>query len=140
MGPRAPRGHEQIEHTADVGVHVWAPSLEELFAEGALALIDVMGRSRSAPSREEQVHLEAPDLNALFVDWLSEVLFLFEARSFVTHGADIDMQETSLRARLEGSDAATLEQHGPAVKAVTFHGLEITRSDHGYEAHVYLDV
>jgi SHS2 domain-containing protein len=70
------------------------------------------------------------------------VLFLFEARGFVVQAADvhIDRDPWRLAAALSGADASSFRQHGPAVKAVTYHGLEITETSEGFEARVYLDV
>lgn len=138
--PRCRRGHELVEHTADVGLRIWAPDLEGLFAQAAVALIDVMGTPTGAADRRERLELDAPDLNALFVDWLSEILFLFDARTFVTRSASVNIQTNpfKLDAALEGGSG--LEQHGPAVKAVTYHGLDIEQTDAGYEALVYIDV
>lgn len=139
---RSPRGHEPIEHTADVGLRVWAPSLEELFAEAAIGLMDVMGSPSRPADRSEHTTLEAPDLDALFVDWLSEALFLFEAREFVTCDADVSVERDPWRveATLRGADAEAFRQHGPGVKAVTYHGLRIEERRQGWEGRVYLDV
>lgn len=136
------RGHELIEHTADVGLRVWAPGLGELFAEAAIALVGIMGSAPGAPTRTERVRIEAPDVGGLLVDWLSEVLFLFEARRFAAARASVGVDEHlwRLHAELEGHEEASFVQHGPAVKAVTYHGLDIARTDAGYEARVYLDV
>jgi SHS2 domain-containing protein len=133
-------GHELIEHTADVGVRVWASSLDGLFAEAAIGLMDVMVAPTGVPDREERIALDAPDRDALFVDWLSEVLFLFDARGFVTQSvtAKLTSEPWKVDATLSGGGA--FEQHGPAVKAVTYHGLDIRRTGDGYEATVYLDV
>ncbi|MGH2759934.1 MAG: archease [Actinomycetota bacterium] len=138
----ATRGHELIEHTADVGLRVWAPTLGELFAEAAVALVDVMGATAAPPERTEEVRMDAPDLDALFVDWLSEVLFLFDARGFVTCAADVRVSSDPwlLDATLEGAGARSFVAHGPAVKAVTYHGLEVESTAVGYQARVYLDV
>lgn len=138
--PRSLRGHELLEHTADVGLRIWAQTLDDLFAEAASALIDVMVEAIGPGDRVERVELEAPDLDALFVDWLSEVLFLFDARGFVTTTARANVSATpwSVRAELEGTGA--YEQHGPAVKAVTYHALDIDESEAGCEALVYVDV
>lgn len=136
------QGHELIEHTADVGLRVWARTLEALFAEAAVALVDVMGSVLSPAERREKVGLDAPDLDALFVDWLSEILFLFDGRGFVTRSVEarVHSEPWRVEAMLHGADADGFEQHGPAVKAVTYHGLEIRRTEDGYEAYVYLDV
>lgn len=136
------RGHETLEHTADVGLRVWAASLEELFSEAAVGLMDVMGTAEGPEERREVVRLDAPDLDALFVDWLSEVLFMFEARKFVVRSVDVSvaLDPCRLEASMRGADASSFVQHGPAVKAITFHGLEIRETSEGYEARVYLDV
>jgi SHS2 domain-containing protein len=138
----ASSGHELIEHTADVGLRVWAPTLDELFAEAAVALMDVMGAADGPPDRAEQVRIDGPDVDALFVDWLSEVLFLFDARGFVTCAAEVHVGADPwvVDAGLAGADAAAFVQHGPAVKAITYHGLEVGKTAKGYQARVYLDV
>ncbi len=130
-----------IEHTADVGLRLWAPTLDELFAEAAVALIDVMGAADGPAPRTGEVHIDAPDRDALLVDWMSEVLFLFDGRGFVTCEADVHVKTDpwTLDGSLHGADATTFVQHGPAVKAITYHGLELRKTDQGYEARVYLD-
>lgn len=131
------RGHELVEHTADVGLRVWGESLEDVFAESAIALVRAMGRGAGS-SVSEAVTLDAPDLDALFVDWLSEVLFLFEARKVVPTDVRvrIDRETHALSATVDGVRAESFVQEGPAVKAVTYHGLELSET----KATVYLDV
>lgn len=133
----ADRGHEVLEHTADVGLHIWAPTLEEVFAEAAVALVALMGTGEG-PGVTQDVAIDAPDVDALFVDWLNEVLFLFEVRQVVTRDARvrIDRDCWTLAATIDGVRADSFEQGGAAVKAVTFHGLEVSET----HARVYLDV
>lgn len=139
---RSARGHEFIEHTADVGLLIWAPDLGELFAEAAVALVGVMGSPSSTDTVATDVSLEATDLDALMVDWLSEILFLFEARELVVVGARVHATERPCRldGSIDGVSTERFEQKGPAVKAVTYHGLELKQTAAGYEATVYLDV
>jgi SHS2 domain-containing protein len=136
------RGYEILEHTADVGLRVWAPDLSGVFEEAAFGLISIMGGSAGEPTRREVIALDAPDGVALLVDWLSEILFLFDARGFVPQriDADVSADPWRLRAAIDGSDASSFEQRGPAVKAVTYHQAELVESPSGYEARVYLDV
>jgi SHS2 domain-containing protein len=135
------RGHELIEHTADVGLHVWAPTLDELFEEAANGLIAVMGEGSGEMTKREEIALEAPDLGSLFVDWLSEVLFLFEAREVLPSIIRVHVEDdTRLSATIEGPSTEGFREQGPAVKAVTYHGLEIGPSNDRFEARVYLDV
>ena len=85
---------------------------------------------------QEQISLDAPDRESLFVDWLSEVLFLFEAREFVPREVTVKIDGSRLEATLDGVKATSFQQTGPAVKAVTYHGLELTDNN----ARVYVDV
>jgi SHS2 domain-containing protein len=136
------RGYETLEHTADVGLRAWGPDLAAVFEQAAMALIAIMGQASGPATRHEDVTLEAPDGVALLVEWLSEVVFLFEARTFVPLriDADVEAEPWRVRAAIDGCDAESFEQNGPAVKAVTYHEAELARSSSGYEARVYLDV
>ncbi len=139
-------GYEQIEHTADVGLRVWAVSVDELFAEAARGLLSVMGAAAGdAPQTSLRVEIDAPDVEALLVDWLSELLYLFEGRGVVPHPVETRVlrgpgSEWRLEAEVSGPGAERFVQHGPAVKAVTYHGLSVAETARGWEARVYLDV
>ena len=134
------RGYEVLEHTADVGLRVWGPDLSAVFEQAALGLIGIMGEGRGPVTRHERISLEAPDEVALLVDWLSEVLFLFDARGLVPRKIDVSVDATRVRAIIGGGDADRFEQSGPAVKAVTYHDALVRPTSDGYEARVYLDV
>jgi SHS2 domain-containing protein len=136
------RGHEILEHTADLGLRVWAPDLPQLFAEGAHALIAIMVEGSALADRREEVAVEAPDVTALFVDWLSELVFLFDARAFVPLqiDADVTSEPWRLRGVLVGADVDRFRQVGPAIKAVTYHRADVARTPAGFQARVYLDV
>lgn len=119
---------------------MWAPDAPGLFEQAALGLIALMGTPAGESTRREEIHLEAPDGVALLVDWLSEVLFLFDARSFVPLRVRAHVSEWRIDATLDGGDAAGFEQGGAAVKAVTYHDANLERTPSGFEARVYLDV
>ena len=135
-------GWELLEHTADVGLRVWADDLDALFAEAARAIVAMMGTASGPVTKHERVSLDAPDAGALLVDWLSEILFLFEARGLVPRDVEITVSRDPwrLEAGIAGQDAETLVQEGPQVKAVTYHGLELRLGPQRCEAVVYLDV
>ena len=134
------RGYEVLEHTADVGLHAWGPDLSTVFEHAALGLVAIMGDGRGPVTRREAISLDAPDDVALLVDWLSEVLFLFDARSFVPRVIQVSVTAGRVQAVIDGSDADRFEQAGPAVKAVTYHEALVRPTPDGYEARVYLDV
>ncbi|HEY7193687.1 MAG TPA: archease [Gemmatimonadales bacterium] len=130
----------QVEHTAEVCVHVRAPSLGELAAEAGRALarleLATPTPSPSGPSREIEVW--ATDRAALLVDWLNELIYLAETERWVAAEFDVlEASDTGVRMRARGVPVA----EGPArVKAATFAGLEIRPIPGGLEAEIVLDV
>lgn len=136
------RGYEVIEHTADVGLRIWAPDPSALFEEAAYGLVAIMGRGKSKSNLRQEITLDAPDGVALLVDWLSEVVFLFDARDFVPLKIDADVTADPWRvhATLDGTSGTNFEQGGPAVKAITYHDAVVRETSSGWEARVYLDV
>lgn len=135
-------GWELLEHTADVGLRIWAPTLDELFAEGGRGLVGVMGRAGPGARKRMEIEVASPDLEALLVDWLSELLYVFEVKGIVPDVFDVHVSVGPWRVAgwVAGPDAGAFEQDGPAVKAVTYHLLCVEGGDGGYEARVYLDI
>ena len=133
-------GFEFVEHTADWAIRLRGRDLTELLANAAhgmnsLLLSDV----RAIPGdQERQVELEAFDAESLLVEWLTELAYWAESelllfREFILS----EVSDTHLKATLKGGNVVDLEKH---VKAVTYHNLSITQTDHGLEATVVFDV
>lgn len=146
MPPSPPRKrpvYRTLSHTADLGLRIWGGSREELFANAARALtatmVDRRGLRRAA-SRE--ISVEAPDLEALLVAWLNYLLYLYDVEGFLGRDFTITRltpEHLSARAWGEPFDPS---RHiaKTAVKAATYHRLEITRVDDGWRATVILDL
>ena len=134
-------GFEHIEHTADVGIRAWDDSLEGCFEQTTRGLLAIMDAWK--PGRGERVDIEiaARDRVALLVDWLSEVLYLQDARDAVVSDIEIErVGETDVKGsiRLVARGDESLE--GTAVKAITYHQLTIDQDADGWTARVYVDV
>ncbi len=136
-------GTYQFEpHTGEVRIRIEGYSLSELFEEAGYALAELMlgeERPETPPdAQEEHVTLEAPDTEALLVDWLNELISRADARKRVyTDFVVDDLSERKLHARIRGFTPSVLKT---AVKAATFHGLEIHEHEECFIATVVLDV
>jgi SHS2 domain-containing protein len=76
--------YELIEHTADVGIKAYGKNISEAFENAAKGMFDIItDKSEIESTGEYEIHLEAPDLEQLLVDWLSELLFLNSAKNLV---------------------------------------------------------
>lgn len=140
-------GFEFLDHPADMGLRVWAGTQERLFSTAGLALTSVLFDTNEIEARtESEIEVVAGDLELLLYNWLSELLFLFDAEAAIFREIDVvsitaDAGNLRLRARARGeeyeSDRHSLKTY---VKAVTLHQLQIRAGENGYEAVIYLDI
>ena len=135
--------YEIFDHTADIGLRVRAERLEELFEEAGRGLMGVLidNPEDVHPVETERIRVTGRELDYLMVDWLSELLFLFEqeGRVFAQFQVQIDGQGLTADVRGERLDPnrhRVLQE----VKAVTYHNLKVQRSADGWLAEVILDV
>ena len=138
--------YRPLEHTADVGLEVEAPDLDGLFADAAAGLCDtVTARSRVEPRHRRETRLAAAALDLLLVDWLEELLFRLDAHRelYSEHAVTVSGAEGgwSLAAASRG-EPVDLSRHSlkVQVKAVTYHGLEVARTESGWRARVLFDI
>jgi SHS2 domain-containing protein len=86
--------------------------------------------------------VEAPDLEALLVDWLNHLLYLFDVEGFLGREFKVvSLTPRRLQARVRGDifdPARHPEKTG--VKAATYHHLAITPKNRGWQATVILDL
>jgi SHS2 domain-containing protein len=138
---------EMLDHTADVGFELSAPTLGELFEEARRALLLVaFERPPESGHEEREVRLSAPDRETLLVRWLNELIYLLQDAGYVPVRAELEVGEAEgagceVRARLAGAPPL-LEEYGwqGEIKSATFHGLDVIHVDGGWRARVILDV
>jgi SHS2 domain-containing protein len=137
--------HQTFDHTADIGVEASADSLAELFEALAEGVAGVTCETGGVQPRElRRVELEQPeeDLEALAVDFLWQLLLLFEQHRFLVRSARVlHIDARRLEAELAGEPYQP-QRHElrHEVKAVTWHGLLIARSDAGWQGRGILDL
>jgi SHS2 domain-containing protein len=126
-----------LEHTAELGLEIEAPSREAVFEEALAAFAELVGAG-DGPLLTRQLDVGADEPGLLLVEWLSELLYLADAEQFVPERvAALELGDGGLRATVEGR----LGEPRQLLKAVTLHRLEF-REDAtvGWRAHVVLDV
>lgn len=156
------KDYEIIEHTADVGIRVRADDLAGLFSKAACAMFDIIAEKKteekfplSTPFTKGgnkglpllkgrrgdfQVNLKAENLEELFVDWLSELLYLYSVKELVFGDFKINkIDETSIEAVVFG-EAIINYKVKTEIKAVTYHELEVKKIGSGWEGKVIFDV
>jgi len=134
---------ETFEHTADIGLVVRGHTLEELFANAADALVDLMvDPSALREDVRMTATVSAADRAALLVRWLNELLYLLDVHRFLPRRCRItELGDTTLAAELFG-DTIDRNRHTVRrmVKAATYHGLSLTNANGLWEARLILDL
>ena len=133
----------QISHTADLAYRIQGSSLADIYQNAAEALVATMTDRRSLRPREQRdIEVEAPDREALLVEWLNHLLYLYDVDGFLGRDFDIlELKDDRLTARVRG-EIFDPERHvsKTAVKAATYHHLELKPRDHGWQATVIFDL
>ena len=135
--------YRQLTHTADVAYRIQADSLAEIYVNAAHALVATMTDRRRLRTKETRhIEVEAPDREALLVAWLNYLLYLYDVDGFLGRIFEIlELSEERLWARARGEKFDPERHVGKtAVKAATFHHLEIAPRNHGWQATVILDL
>jgi SHS2 domain-containing protein len=134
-----------LDHPADIRIEVYGKSLEELFLNAAEGLSKLLtGSIKVSGSRIEKILvLESDSSDDLLVDWLREILFLFNSERFILRKASLKISEgISLESKLFGSilnQSLELED-GLEIKGVTYHGLLLEEGSDGFVAQVIFDI
>lgn len=131
---------EEIEHTADWALRIRGRALAELLANAARGMVSLLvAQPEKIPLEvEEQFELDSIDAESLLVDWLSELAYWAEMEQVVFYQFELaDVSPTHLKAVVRGGRVPDLRKH---IKAVTYHNLQIIKTESGLTATVVFDV
>jgi protein archease len=132
-----------LEHTADVGFEAWGATREELFSNAACALQDLMVDLTAIEPREEMLlRVEGDDAASLLVNWLSHILYLFDAEGRAFHDFKVQQLTDRVLEALAHGEAFDRERHlvKLQVKAITYHQLALEPAPEGWRARVFVDI
>lgn len=131
-------GYQEIDHTADMELHVWASDENGLLvqsARGMYALSQTILAGTPRVVREFEIHYL--DRESLIVDFLSELLFYGEDEELGFDTFQIALDQGICTCRAIG---APIANHGKEIKAVTYHGMEVSETADGLEVSIVFDV
>lgn len=138
--------YDFFDHTGDIGVALTGRTVAELFGAAAAAFTDTLTSIEGVePRQPEEIELAAPELDLLLVDFLSELLYRFDTRGWLTRDAQVVLRESGegweLSATLLGEKQDPARHHGRVlIKAVTYHQLEVTQREGTWAARIVLDI
>ena len=134
---KRPFGYEEIEHTADWALHVWAADLSGLLHQATAGMYHLMGAVPGEQAGERLLEADGIDAETLLVNFLSEVLHLGEDEGLMIEPAAPALSGFNLRLSARLYRIAAQEKE---IKAVTYHHLVVQVVDGGLETTVVFDV
>jgi SHS2 domain-containing protein len=128
---------EHFPHGADIGVRGVGATLNDAFAQAALALAAVVADPASV--RDEgrtDIRCEAPDAALLLVDWLNAIVYEMATERRLFGRFDVEIGERPDGLVLKGvahGEPVDRARHQPAVevKGATHTALRVARRDDG---------
>ena len=137
--------YEYLEHTADLKFKAYGKSLEELFKNSALAMLNTITNTKKIKkSKEFKINVKGKDQEELLFEFLNELIFLLDAEFFLLS----DFKEISIKKNkneyelkstaLGDINEGQYETYGN-IKAVTFNDLKIYKQNDVYIAEVVVD-
>lgn len=138
--------YEVLDHTADWAMRVTAPDLEGLFIESARGMNALLGVKLALDDPRILVpglrvsrtfKATAPDPESLLVTFLSELIYFAEHEHLAFDEFHVSISGPKLKAALSGAPFASI---GRAIKAVTYHNMQIRRTKQGFEVEIVFDV
>jgi SHS2 domain-containing protein len=132
------RGHETIDHTADMGIRGWGRTPAEAFEEAA-AMFELMADVRGLdPSRRSTISREGTDLTELLIEFLNGMLSDADLSGTVYLRAAVTRLEGrsggmwALDAAIEGAPLDDVRDRlRIEVKAATYCGASVREPDPG---------
>ncbi|HKY79717.1 MAG TPA: archease [Anaerolineales bacterium] len=138
MATTSMAGFEEIEHTADWSLRVWAPDLAGLLEQAARGMLNLSGiRLVEGKRQQRELTVESTDAEGLLVNFLGELLHILEQEGLAFDEYELTLAENAVRAKLHGAPVMARKEE---IKGVTYHDLRIEQKSTGLEALIVFDV
>ncbi len=124
---------EHFQHMADIGIRGIGATLEEAFAQAAVALTAVVTDPAKVEVREAvTIAREAPDVEFLFLDWINALIYEMATRDMLFGRFEVRIDGLRLQATARG-EPVDRERHQPAVeiKGATLTELKVVQREDG---------
>ncbi len=126
--------YEFLEHTSDVYVAAYGRDLKEAYENAALAMFQTMTELGDIKSETMvKINVEGDDEESLLYNWLEKLLLEFEVGGLLLMRFKVNKLERQ-NGKFRLSAEAYGEPYNPvkhiskvAIKAVTYHGMEIKK-------------
>ena len=134
---------EVIPHTADIRIHTFGDSLEELFESALTGLCELIYHQFRLDEQnanfETNIEIQSVDDTMLLIDFLSEALTIMHQNKVLLPFLNIKyLNNHKIIASIKGN---YVEEFHEDVKAVTYHEAQIKFNDNNiFETMIVFDI
>ena len=124
-------------------MRVRSSTLDRLFSDAGQGLLAVLVANLDdvVPVMEKEFRIDADQYDLMLFDWLSELLYTFEAELLLLREFAVTISPRGLHAIGRGEPMDTARHKmDHEIKAVTYHQLKVERENNGWLAEVILDI
>jgi SHS2 domain-containing protein len=135
--------YQAFDHTADLGLAITGAGEEELFANAAIAVFDIITDLDRVEAREiRRIAVEGDGREDILINFLREILYLYNGEHWLLKELRIvRMSEKSLEAEALGEPLDERKHEiCKEIKAVTYHQAQVRQTPAGWTARVIFDV
>ena len=135
--------YEYFEHKADIGIIGYGKTVSEAFEQAALAMFEIMVETADIiPIDSLEVEVQGNNLEELFMEWLSELIFLKDVEYKMFNRFEVKIiNKNKLQAIIQGE---TIEPSRHKlkleVKAATWTQLLVKKTADKWIAQCLVDV
>jgi SHS2 domain-containing protein len=133
----------EIEHTADLGLEVEAPTLGVLFERAGLAVLGlVVDLAAVEPRTRVDLAVAADGHEALLHDWLQALLLRLQTDGFALSELAVEEVRTNGLRGWGAGEPLDRARHAiyTEIKGVSYHQLAVRETPRGWWARIILDV
>ena len=134
--------YEQIDISGDVGLRISGQSLEELFENAAEGLFELITDQTKISEKEiREIHVVADNSESLLVQWLNELIFLFDTYNLVGKSFSVSIHGNSLKAEISaGIFDPAISESRLLIKAATYHNISLKQVNSIWRAEIIFDI
>jgi len=131
-------GYEEVEHIADIALRVWGEDFFDLLRQSAWGMYELMGIKRNRELMTN-VNFEVGQgsMEMQLVDFLNELIYLVEDKAFCFDNFSFFNTMVAIVVSAKGYK---IDSYHRSIKAVTFHNLNILKTNKGFETTITFDV
>ncbi len=138
--------YKYFETTADIGIEVSSKTINDAFINSALASMDLITDiEKIRPKITKKIHIVSEDEYGLLYDWITELLILLDSDDFIASQYNVNIEEKEstfiMDATITGDTYNTdIYNYKTEVKAITYHNMQINKSNDNYNIKFIVDL